>query len=560
MTATDAAAHRPLVEVDSLSVAFRGRTGTVRAVEDVSFAVHPGECVAIVGESGSGKSVTARSLVGLNGREAIPAAAALRVDGRDALGFSQRDWRAVRGRFAGLVLQDALVSLDPLRTVGQEAGEAIRHHRLEPRGRVRDRVLDTLRAVGMPDPERRIGAYPHELSGGLRQRALIASAIAAEPRLIIADEPTTALDVTVQRQIVQVLADRVTEGSGLLLISHDLAVVADIADRVLVMERGRVVEDGPAREVLRRPGAPYTRRLLAAIPTAASRGARLTGDRPASSATATVRRPPPGPGDDVVLEARGLTKTYAVRGRSGTGGRRRFTALDDVSFRLHRGEALGIVGESGSGKTTCADIVLALTRPDSGEVRLHGRPWSALTERERRASRRLVQYVPQDPLSSFDPRWTVGQVLAENTHGENSRDRRRDLAVTALERVGLSAEHLTRRPRSLSGGQRQRVAIARALMGEPEIIVCDEPVSALDVLIQAQVLDLIADLRAELGTSLLFISHDLGVVHHLTDRVLVFKDGRVVERGDVDEVFEAPSHPYTRELLASLPGQELRAS
>ncbi|MEV6129080.1 ATP-binding cassette domain-containing protein [Streptomyces violaceusniger] len=429
MTARDAAAHRPLVEVDSLSVAFRGRAGTVRAVEDVSFAVHPGECVAIVGESGSGKSVTARSLVGLNGREAIPAATALRVGGRDALGFSQRDWRAVRGRFAGLVLQDALVSLDPLRTVGQEAGEAIRHHRLEPRGRVRDRVLDTLRAVGMPDPERRIDAYPHELSGGLRQRTLIASAIAAEPRLIIADEPTTALDVTVQRQVVQVLADRVTDGTGLLLISHDLAV-----------------------------------------------------------------------------------------------------------------------------------IVLALTRPDSGEVRLHGRPWSALTERERRASRRLVQYVPQDPLSSFDPRWTVGQVLAENIHRENSRARRRDLAVAALERVGLSAGHLTRRPRSLSGGQRQRVAIARALMGEPEIIVCDEPVSALDVLIQAQVLDLIADLRAELGTSLLFISHDLGVVHHLTDRVLVFKDGQVVERGDVDEVFTAPSHPYTRELLSSLPGRELRAS
>ncbi|MFJ1996309.1 dipeptide ABC transporter ATP-binding protein [Streptomyces asiaticus] len=563
MTAHDAAAHRPLVEVDSLSVAFRGRTGAVRAVEDVSFAVHPGECVAIVGESGSGKSVTARSLVGLNGREAIPAATALRVDGRDALGFSQRDWRAVRGRFAGLVLQDALVSLDPLRTVGQEAGEAIRHHRLEPRGRVRDRVLDTLRAVGMPDPERRIGAYPHELSGGLRQRALIASAIAAEPRLIIADEPTTALDVTVQRQIVQVLAERVADGSGLLLISHDLAVVADIADRVLVMERGRVVEDGPGREVLRHPSARYTRRLLAAIPTAASRGARLTGDRPATpaaaTAPATVRRLPSGSGDDVVLEARSLTKTYAVRGRGGKGGRQRFTALDDVSFRLHRGEALGIVGESGSGKTTCADIVLALTRPDSGEVRLHGRPWSALTERERRASRRLVQYVPQDPLSSFDPRWTVGQVLAENIHGEDSRDRRRDLAVTALERVGLNADHLGRRPRSLSGGQRQRVAIARALMGEPEIIVCDEPVSALDVLIQAQVLDLIADLRAELGTSLLFISHDLGVVHHLTDRVLVFKDGRVVERGDVDEVFEAPSHPYTRELLASLPGQELRA-
>lgn len=259
MTASDPAAARPLVEVDALRIGFRARGGTVPAVHGVSFAVHPGECVAIVGESGSGKSVTARSLVGLNPREAVTRADALRVDGRDATRFSQRDWRALRGRFAGLVLQDALVSLDPLRTVGQEVGEAIRHHRLVPRARARERVLDTLRAVGMPEPERRIDAHPHELSGGLRQRALIASAIAAEPELIIADEPTTALDVTVQRQIVELLAARVADGTGLLLISHDLAVVADIADRVLVMERGRVVEDGPVREVLRRPRAPYTR-------------------------------------------------------------------------------------------------------------------------------------------------------------------------------------------------------------------------------------------------------------------------------------------------------------
>ncbi|WP_063731457.1 dipeptide ABC transporter ATP-binding protein [Streptomyces sp. RTd22] len=556
MTASDPAAARPLVEVDALRIGFRARGGTVPAVHGVSFAVHPGECVAIVGESGSGKSVTARSLVGLNPREAVTRADALRVDGRDATRFSQRDWRALRGRFAGLVLQDALVSLDPLRTVGQEVGEAIRHHRLVPRARARERVLDTLRAVGMPEPERRIDAHPHELSGGLRQRALIASAIAAEPELIIADEPTTALDVTVQRQIVELLAARVAGGTGLLLISHDLAVVADIADRVLVMERGRVVEDGPVREVLRRPRAPYTRQLLAAIPSAASRGARLTGDRPAATAARGEPASPRRSDDEVVLEASRLTKTYALRGP----GQERFTALDDVSFRLHRGEALGIVGESGSGKTTCADIVLALTRPDSGEVRLHGHPWSVLTERERRASRRLVQYVPQDPLSSFDPRWTVGQVLAENIPRQDSRAQRRDLAVAALERVGLTADHLTRRPRSLSGGQRQRVAIARALIAEPEIIVCDEPLSALDVLIQAQVLDLIADLRAELGTSLLFISHDLGVVHHLADRVLVFKEGRVVERGDVDEVLKAPRHAYTRELLASLPGQALRTT
>ncbi|MEU0845264.1 ABC transporter ATP-binding protein [Streptomyces sp. NPDC005962] len=565
MTESAPASRRPLVDVDSLSIGFRTRGGTVPAVHGVSFAVHPGECVAIVGASGSGKSVTARSLVGLNAREAVVEAEALRVDGRDATVFSQRDWRALRGRFAGLVLQDALVSLDPLRTVGQEVGEAIRHHRLVPRAGARERVLDTLRAVGMPEPERRIDAHPHELSGGLRQRALIASAIAAQPRLIIADEPTTALDVTVQRQVVDLLAARVAEGTGLLLISHDLAVVADIADRVLVMEHGHVVEDGPVREVLRRPRAPYTRRLLAAIPSAASRGGRLTGDErrtdegrqadedgPARTGPASPQRPD----DDVVLEASRLTKTYPLRGP----GQERFTALDDVSFRLHRGEALGIVGESGSGKTTCADLVLALTRPDSGEVRLHGHPWSVLTERERRASRRLVQYVQQDPLSSFDPRWSVDRVLAENIHHRGSRSERRDISVAALERVGLSAGHLTRRPRSLSGGQRQRVAIARALIAEPEIIVCDEPVSALDVLVQAQVLDLITELRAELGTSLLFISHDLGVVHHLTDRVLVFKGGRIVERGDADEVLTAPRHPYTQELLASLPGQELRAS
>ena len=533
---------RELVKVQNLNVAF----GDTTVVHDVSFSVHAGECVALVGESGSGKSVTARSLVGLTGPNSTVTADTLEIDGRDALTLSTREWRRLRGGFAGLVLQDALVSLDPLRSIGAEIREVLRTHHVVPRRAEVGRAIELLASVGIPQPELRVAQYAHQLSGGLRQRALIASALAADPALVIADEPTTALDVTVQKQIIQLLGARLDDGKGVLLISHDLAVVADIADRVIVMKNGRVVEEGETDAVLGSPRHEYTRQLLAAIPSASSRGTYLS--RP----TVTDRVPLPAREVDparVILSATGLHKTFASAKRGGE-----LHAVNDVSFELARGEVLGIVGESGSGKSTVANIVLGLTKPDAGEVRIDGEPWSTLSEAQKRPVRSRLQFISQDPLSSFDPRWTVERVIAESTIvlGLTPAEAR-DRAAWLLGRVGLDTALLSRHPRTLSGGQRQRVSIARALAPEPQIIVCDEPASALDVSVQAQVLDLLAEIQADRGTSLLFVSHDLGVVHHVSDRVLVLKDGRVVESGQVDDVFYRPQADYTKQLLASLP-------
>ncbi|MGO2096075.1 MAG: dipeptide ABC transporter ATP-binding protein [Candidatus Microbacterium stercoravium] len=536
----------PLVAVEDLSVSFdapAGRAPSPPVVSGVSFSVGAGQCVAIVGESGSGKSVTARSLLGLTGPTGRVSAERLDIGGRDARAFTEARWREVRGGQIGMVLQDALVSLDPLRTVGAEIAEVLHTHRVVPRGASRSRAIDLLEQVGVPRPAERIDQHPHELSGGLRQRALIASAIAADPRLIIADEPTTALDVTVQKQVLDTLRRRVDAGSGLLLISHDLAVVAGIADHVIVMKGGVVVEQGAARDVLGAPESDYTRRLLAAVPSAGSRGLRLAR---ADDGAQSAREPLPPREvvrDETVLEAEGLRKAF-----------RRRVAVDGVSLRVARGETLGIVGESGSGKSTVVNLLLGLTEPDAGTVRLAGEPWAPLPERERRRRRSAVQLISQDPLSSFDPRWDVARVIAESTRttgltGAASRDR----AVWLLERVGLSARVLARHPRSLSGGQRQRVAIARALAPDPRVLVCDEPTSALDVSVQAQVLDLLAEIQAEQGTSLVFVSHDLGVVHHVADRVIVMKDARIVEQGDVDDVFLRPREEYTRRLIDALP-------
>ncbi|MFF0573801.1 dipeptide ABC transporter ATP-binding protein [Streptosporangium saharense] len=523
----------PLVEVEDLTVSF----GTLEAVRGVSLAVNPGECVAIVGESGSGKSVTARSLIGLTGENATVRASRLRVDGQDALRFGERQWRQVRGTRVGYVLQDALVSLDPLRPVGKEIAETLKLHGTVPRAEIEERVVELLREVGVPEPELRAGQYPHELSGGLRQRALIASAIACDPELLIADEPTTALDVTVQAQILRLLDERRGAGTALLLISHDLAVVAQLADRVLVMKDGVVVEEGPTGRVLTDPAHPYTRALLAAIPGEHSKGTRL-------SVTSGHPQPAPQrPPGEVVIEARGLVKDF--RGRR---------AVDEVSFELRAGETLGLVGESGSGKTTVARLVLGLLEADGGQALIEGRTWREMTARQRREARRHIQVVYQDPLSSFDPRFSVRQILDEALMvGGVPRAERRDQALLLLDQVGLDGGVLERRPRQLSGGQRQRVAIARALAPRPRVLVCDEPVSALDVSVQAQVLDLLADLQADLGVAYLFVSHHLGVIHHVSDRVVVLKEGRVVETGDVGQIFTEPKADYTRELLAAIP-------
>ncbi|WP_407180794.1 dipeptide ABC transporter ATP-binding protein [Bradyrhizobium sp. STM 3562] len=554
-------APAPLVDVQGLSIGFAGVNGGKPIVVDIDLKIHAGECVALVGESGSGKSITARSLLNLVGEGARTNARRFDLRGRDARSFSEADWRKLRGTVTGLVMQDALVSLDPLRTIGQEVSEVIATHRLHAGAdAVKARALAVLSKVGIPNPADLALQYAHQLSGGLRQRALIASAIAADPDLIIADEPTTSLDVTVQAQVLQVLNERLRDGAGLLLISHDLAVVAGIADRVIVMREGRAVDSGPTAEVLARPRHPYTRALLAAVPSLQSRGTRLASarlDAPAqrtslSDESRSTREPLPRRKEtgEPVLTVRNISKSFIT---AKAAGRSRSRVLRDVSFDVRAGEVLGIVGESGSGKSTCAKIVLGLLPPDEGEVRLLGQPWSEAPEAQRRSLRRRLQYIPQDALSSFDPRYRVADVVGENLADVHSRAVRRERILSLLELVGLNAGHLERSPRSLSGGQRQRVSIARALAAEPAIIVCDEPVSALDIGIQAQVLDLLVELQSKLGTALLFISHDLGVIQHIADRVLVFHDGRIVEEGGVEAVFGQPKDAYTQSLLASVP-------
>jgi peptide/nickel transport system ATP-binding protein len=540
-------AEVPRVRVRGLRVAFQPDGVRRDVVAGVTFDLDAGKCVAIVGESGSGKSVTARALVGLAGRGSIVEADELRVHGADVQAFRARDWRRVRGREVGFILQDALVSLDPLRPVGVEIAESLRVHGWGDREARRARVLELLTRVGVPNAALRARQRPHELSGGLRQRALIASAIALEPDVVIADEPTTALDVTVQAQVLDQLSGMKERGASILLISHDLSVVARLADHILVMRAGEVVEQGPADEVLGRPQHPYTRALIAAVPGETTRGAALSeiAAPHVGSAPARVTTDPAVP----VLSARGLTKRYI-----GPDGRAN-TAVDDVSFDLFGGETLGIVGESGSGKSTTARLALGLESLDGGTVQLLGESWAPLPETRRRARRGLISVVDQDPLSSFDPRWNVERILLDALPaGEFATSAaRRARVLELLEQVGLPPGVARRFPLRMSGGQRQRVAIARALAPRPSVIVLDEAVSALDVTIQAQILDLLVALRESAGVSYLFISHDLGVISHLSDRILVMKDGIVVEEGTPDEVFQRPKHPYTRELIASIP-------
>jgi peptide/nickel transport system ATP-binding protein len=575
----------PLLAVDGLSVDFVNRRGRTAAVGGVSFTVHRGECLAIVGRSGSGKSVTARALLGLTGTGSVVRADVISFDGVDLTALDDAAWRRIRGRQIGYVLQDALGSLDPLRRVGDEVREPLDVHRLASRKERAALAVGLLRDVGVPAAEQRARQYPHELSGGLRQRALIASALAANPSLIIADEPTTALDVTVQAQVLSLLASKRDQGTALLLISHDLTVVAGIADRVAVMEEGRIIEEGAVQRVLDAPRHAHTAALLAAAPALPftpgsgvpvgavtsgcpvtplrSAGARETagreiGSRGGVAAVPTAAVVP-------LVDVRSVTKRFrTLAGHT-------HVAVRDVSLQLQTATAVGIVGESGSGKTTLTQLILGMTEPDSGEVYLDGQRWSGRRERDRRPARPRMQAIYQDPLSSFDPRFTVARIVGEalgraalgGGTGEGADDRRwpvrggagRDAAAALLAEVGLGAGLLDRHPAQLSGGERQRVAIARALAPHPDVLICDEPVSALDVFIQAQILNLLGRVRQERKMALLFVSHDLAVVSQVCDQVVVMKDGAVVEAGDVPSVFSAPQHPYTRSLLdAVAPG------
>lgn len=517
------------LQVERLGVSFGGRDGPRQVVREVSFTIPPGRTVALVGGSGSGKSVTARSLVGLAGPGAAVSAARLNYGGRDLLSLSEAGWRAVRGREIGFVLQDALVSLDPLRPVGDEIVEAMRVHGWGNRVTRHQRMLDLLARVRVPEPELRARQRPGELSGGLRQRALIASALALEPGLVIADEPTTALDAGVQAQVVALLREIRSRGTSLLVISHDLGLVARLADEVVVLQDGGVVEQGPVRRILEQPSHPYTRALL---------GAGRRGSR--AAARAQLGAP--------LLIADRLDKRFV-----GPDHQARL-AVDGVSFSLQRGQTIGIVGESGSGKTTLARLALGLEQPDGGEVRLPDMLWASSTrrvpERRRRGRRREIGVIWQDPLSSFDPRWTVGRILADALTAAGLPRAAHEARVAELLRqvqlaAGLADEH----PARLSGGQRQRVAIARAVASRPRIIVCDEPVSALDAQVQGQVLDLLSGLQREFGLAYLFISHDLRVIRQMSDEVMVMQRGQVVERGPTGTVFGHPAHPFTRQLL-----------
>ncbi|MFC8129570.1 dipeptide ABC transporter ATP-binding protein [Streptomyces sp. NPDC057302] len=511
-----------LVEVTDLVVDF----GDTRAVDRLSFTLEKGAALGLVGESGSGKSTVASALLGLHRGTGAGVGGTVRVGGVDVQEASGEELRRLRGGKAAMVFQDPLSSLDPYYAVGDQIAEVYRVHTGASRRAARARAVEVLDRVGIADAARRARSRPHEFSGGMRQRALIAMALACEPELLIADEPTTALDVTVQAQILDLLhALRAETGMGLLLVTHDVGVAAESVDDVLVMRYGRAVERGPVREVLGAPAKAYTKELLGAVP-------RVDSPREASA---------PAQGD-VVLEAVALRKEF---GR----GKRAFAAVDGVSLTVRRGETLGVVGESGSGKTTLGRMLVGLLDPSAGEIRHEGAsaPGGGV--------RAGVQMVFQDPVSSLNPRRSIGESIADPLRARGAHD---DAVVRAhardlMERVGLDPAYYGRYPHEFSGGQRQRVGIARALAAEPRIIVCDEPVSALDVTTQAQVTALLAELQEEYGLALVFIAHDLAVVRQVSDRVAVMRQGRIVEQGTVEEVYGSPQQAYTRQLLAAVP-------
>ncbi|WP_406143006.1 ABC transporter ATP-binding protein [Streptomyces anulatus] len=523
----------PLVEVSGLTVDF----GPVRAVDGLSFTLEAGGALGVVGESGSGKSASAYALLGLHRGTGARVGGSVRVAGTDVNAADDRELRALRGAGAAMVFQDPLSSLDPYYPVGDQIAEVYRVHRPVSRKAARARAVEVLDRVGIPDAARRSRLRPHEFSGGMRQRALIAMALACEPGLLIADEPTTALDVTVQAQILDLLHDlRHETGMGLLLVTHDVGVAAESVDEVLVMRHGKEVERGPVARVLGAPREPYTKELLAAVPRVETRR--------------VVPVPPPRVAEESapLLEAVGLRREF---GR----GSGRVAAVDGVSLTVHAGRTLGIVGESGSGKTTLGRMLVRLLDPTAGRLRYGGREIGSLPEKELRPFRRDLQMVFQDPVASLNPRRSVGESVADplRAAGESDEGRIRDRVGELLERVGLDPGRYERYPHEFSGGQRQRVGIARALAAGPKLIVCDEPVSALDVTTQAQVVELLSELQRELGIGLVFIAHDLAVVRQVSDEVAVMRRGVIVEQDSADAVYADPQDPYTRQLLAAVP-------
>jgi microcin C transport system ATP-binding protein len=524
-----------LLEVQDLSVNFRVEGGTLEAVRRVSFRIDQGETLSLVGESGSGKSVTALSILQLLPYpKASHPGGSIRLDGRELVGADEPTLRQVRGDRVGIIFQEPMTSLNPLHTIERQIGETLMLHRGMSRPDARARTLELLHLVRLQEAEERLGAYPHQLSGGQRQRVMIAMALANEPDLLIADEPTTALDVTIQAQILRLLKDLQRRlGMAMLLITHDLTIVRKVAERVCVMTRGQVVESGRVEEVFERPQHPYTQHLLAAEP----KGRPLGRDAGAAVVMASERLKVHFP-----IQRGLLRRTVGY-----------VKAVDGVDLTIRRGQTVGIVGESGSGKTTLGLALLRLLRSE-GSIRFRERDIQGWSSRRLRPLRRDMQIVFQDPFGSLSPRMSIAQIIEEGLklHGlGGDRHGRRELVAKVLEEVGLDPESQDRYPHEFSGGQRQRISIARAMVLEPSFVVLDEPTSALDMSVQAQIVDLLRDLQSRRGLAYMFISHDLRVVRALSDHVIVMRDGQVVERGDAPDIFERPRHPYTRALMAA---------
>ena len=528
----------PLLDVRNLTIDLPRGADRPHAVQDLTFTLEPGEILCVVGESGSGKSMTAHAVLGLLPKAVKVSSGEIRHQGTNVFSLPERDQRALRGGRIAMIFQEPMTALNPLMRVGDQIDEVLRYHTTLDRAARRARVVELLASVGLPEPDHLRRSYPFRLSGGQRQRVMIAMALAVEPDILIADEPTTALDVTTQKQILELIQDiQAKRRMGVMFITHDFGVVAEIAHRVAVMQRGRIVEIGTAEEVLNRPQHPYTRQLIAAVPHLIEHREDFT----------RARQP--------VLTAEKVCKTFHLGGGFFTPGRK-VVAGDDLSLTIHQGETVGLVGESGSGKSTLGRSIVGLIKPDSGKILFEGVDLLSLSRPAFRPYRRHVQMVFQDPYASLNPRHTVGDIITQGpvAFGED-RHKALDKAKALLKLVGLDASAAERFPHEFSGGQRQRISIARALALEPKLLIADEPVSALDVSVQAQVLDLLEDLRHRLNLSMLFITHDLRIAAQICDTIAVMQKGRIVEIGPAKEVFGNPQHAYTRTLLDAIPGK-----